>query len=258
MTGRPDVALRWFEKVRLTSQQPSECVSLEGDCWANLLQDERAEKAYQAAATFQPDQVDGWTGLCYLKVLNGDFDGARTICNAQLANYQGSLNGRRMAALIEFFAGNFDAAETRFRALEEEDPGGEARGGVYGAVDYRSALACIALQRGPLDLADTRLHECLAAENERLRNTPDNPATLYRKAALEAMLNDDKQSLSDLSSAIAAGWLDFRSTLLDPRFHNVVRSPEFQQVIAYTKQRALALAQEFAVPAQQHASTKEK
>ena len=46
------------------------------------------------------------------------------------------------------------------------------------------------------------------------------------------MLGKSADSLKDLRTAIDAGWIDYRSTRLDPRFDTVSAIPEFQTILS--------------------------
>jgi tetratricopeptide (TPR) repeat protein len=243
MIGRPDLALRWFEKVRLTHQQPAECDALVGDCWADLLEDGRAKGAYESATAFQPDHADGWMGLCRLKLLIGDYAAAREIYLREIPRYPQSQNARRMAALVEFFARNIPEAEKRYRELAQEDPLGGIKGGFYNAVDYRSALACLQLLRGHSEQARPTLLSCLADEEKRVRRFPADPSAHYRKAALKSMLGEDIEALSALRLAVDCGWIDYRATRIDPRFDRINQTPEFNAILLDASRKVETIAQ---------------
>lgn len=242
MTGRPDLALRWLEKVRLTHQRPSECAALEGDCWAELSRDDRAREAYESAAAFQPDQPDGWIGLCRLSLLAGDYDQARAIYLREAPKYPDAPDARRIGAFVEFFGPNVSEAEQRYRVLAVDEPEGGAKGGLPGSVDYRSALACLQLRNGQVAEGRLALQACLTAETERVANHPADPGGWYRKAAIEAMLARPTEALDDLRSAVAKGWLDYRVTRADPRFAAIAADPEFDAILGGIAARVRELA----------------
>lgn len=243
MIGRPDLALRWLQKARVTHPQPADCDALVGDCWADLLQDERARSAYESAASFQPDQADGWIGLCRLKLLVSDFEGARQIYLRELPKYPQSQNGRRMAALVEFLARNVPEAEKRYRELMQDDPFGGIKGGFYNTVDYRSALACLHLMSGNAKEARAIILDCLAAEEKRIARFPTDPLAHYRKAGFHAMLGESAEALTELRAAVNSGWIDFRATRIDPRFDHIAQTPEFASILGEAANKAQALAQ---------------
>ena len=241
MTGHPDKALRWFDKVRLTSRQPAECDALIGDCLADLNRDNRAREAYESAAAFMPDQADGWIGLCRLKLLAKDYLGARQIYLRELPKYPQSQNGRRLAALVEFFSRNIPEAEKRYQELAVDDPLGGVKGGFYGAVDYRSAFACLQILRGQGGTARRTILACLAAEEKRVADVPTDPLARYRKAAIEAMLGESEKALADLRLAFSAGWIDYRATEADPRFDSIAQTEEFRALIGEVSRRVQTL-----------------
>jgi tetratricopeptide (TPR) repeat protein/tRNA A-37 threonylcarbamoyl transferase component Bud32 len=248
MTGHPDRALPWFEKVRLTSRQPAECDGLVGDCWAELKQDQRARQAYESAATFLPDQADGWIGLCRLRMLAKDYDGARQICRRESPKYPQSQEARRMAALIEFFARNIPDAQKQYRELASDDAFGGTKGGFYGAVDYQSALACLKILSGHREEALSALQTCLAAEEKHLADVPNDPTSRYRKAAIESMLGQRDNALADLRLAFDAGWIDYRSTEADPRFDAIANTAEYRRLISETARKVEILSNKTVTP----------
>jgi hypothetical protein len=63
-------------------------------------------------------------------------------------------------------------------------------------------------------------------------SAPDDAETLYQLSAAEAMLGQTEASLNDLSAAINAGWIDYRSTKLDPRFDAVSASSKFRTILS--------------------------
>jgi len=232
MAGRPDKALKWYEKAKVSQQQPADYESYLGDCWTDLGLDDRAREAYQAAASIRPDHPHGWIGLCRLKILARDWQGAREIYRDQFEHYTGSPEPKEIAATAEFFARNNDAALQFFTELATTNPGGGGRDIALGTVDYRSALACLKLESndrlGALDL----LRECVAAQKSRLSFAPTDMPALYGLAAAEAMLGRTEASLNDLRSAVEAGWIDYRATALDPRFDALRELPEFKKIIS--------------------------
>jgi tetratricopeptide (TPR) repeat protein len=227
MRGRPDQAIRWYYLAKAKNQQPADFDALLGDCWADIARDDEAERCYKSAATFHPDQPEGWIGLARLQLLHSNFEAARQLDRAQILHYPESMAARQFAGLIEFFARNFDAAGTHYQALHRDDPLGGGRDGAYGALDYRSALARVKLAQGDRRGADDLLAQIIASAKDQLQSAPADAQILYRLAAAEAMRKDTHNALADLKRAIVAGWLDHRSPQLDPRFDNIAQTAEF-------------------------------
>ena len=232
MAGDPTKAIRWYEKAKASQHQPADYESLIGDCWTDLCFDERARDAYQSATDLRPDQPDGWIGLCRLKVLTRDWDGARKLYSSQIGHYTGSPASKEMAAFVEFFARNYDRAEQFYTELSRVNRLGGGRNSGSSAVDYRSALARLTLERKDRNGATSLLQECVAAQRSRLNFAPNDMMALYNVAAAEAMLNEPLSSSRDLKAAIDSGWIDYRSTQLDPRFDAVRESPEFKRLLS--------------------------
>jgi serine/threonine protein kinase/tetratricopeptide (TPR) repeat protein len=230
--GRPDKAIRWYGKARASQQESADFDALIGDCWADVGQDSEAQRHYESAATFRPDQPEGWLGLARLKLLKQDYEGARQICRAQILHYPDAPITIQFAALIEFFSRNFDEANRLYRDLERTDPLGGGRDGAYGAVDYRSAIARLRMQAGDGNGAHDILLKVVASAQQKLRLAPEDAETLYRLSAAEAMLGQTTEALTDLRGAIAVGWIDYRSARLDPRFDRISATAEFDNILS--------------------------
>ena len=230
--GRPDKAIKWYIRAKTSQQRTADFDSLLGDCWADLQDDEEARRMYESAAAFQPDQPDGWLGLARLKLFNGDTNSARQLCRAELLHYPDSPLAKQFAALLEFFTRNYGEARRLYQDLAKSDPLGGGRGGAYGAVDYRSAIARLEIDSEKNLEAQRLLLEVSDAEKRKLASAPEDAETLYRLAAEEAMLGQTEASLKDLRSAIKQGWIDYRSTQLDPRFDSISAKLEFRTIIS--------------------------
>ena len=230
--GRPDQAIKWYMRAKASQQRTADFDSLLGDCWADLQNDEQARRAYESAATFQPDQPDGWLGLARLRLLDGDSEGARQLCRAERLHYPDSPIAKQFAALLEFFTRNYGEAGHLYQELAKSDPLGGGRDGAYGAVDYRSALARLKIESGDKLEARRLLFEVFDAAKRKLASAPHDAEALYRLSAAEAMLGRTEASLKDLRAAIRDGWIDYRSTQLDPRFDTVSARLEFRTILS--------------------------
>lgn len=225
MLGRPDQALGWNELASHLTATPGEADISIGDCWAKLVDDQQAERAYARAIELRPDSFDGTVGMARLRLLEGNFEAAREICRTQPAA-RGEL--AEIAAQIEFFDRRFEAAMELYRNLNRVNPYGG--GSFYGAMTYCSAAGRAKQALGEMSEAKRVLEDCLARERANAENAPGNPEAVYRLAAVEASLGMTEASLSHLRNAVALGWVDYRSLNLDPRF-DFLRGPEFQTII---------------------------
>jgi serine/threonine protein kinase/tetratricopeptide (TPR) repeat protein len=225
MLGRPHQALGWNQVASQLSANPGDVDSLLGDCWAKLVDDEQAERAYTRAMDLRPNSPEGMVGMAHLRLLQANFEAAREIC---LAFSTARGDATEIAAQIEFFDRKFDAALELYRTLNRANPNGG--GSFYGAMTYCSAGGRAKQALGEISEAKRALEECLSRERTNAEREPDNPEALYRLAAVEASLQMTEASLSHLKKAAAVGWLDYRSLALDPRFDSL-KGPELQKII---------------------------
>jgi TolB-like protein len=227
MTGKPDVAIDWFAKMARSEARPANFFFLLADCWADLCEDKRAQIVYERVSQLRPDLPEGWIGLCHLRLLQKDFAGARDIYLQNRNRHNESVYTNEIAAQTEFFARNFPAAEEIYQALAKSDLGGG--GSFYGAMSYASALGRSKQMTGD-KAGEVMLQDCLAIEKSALRQIPDHPEILYRLAAIESSLGDIDSSASHLKKAFMAGWLDYRSLALDPRFDSLRGDTRYRQI----------------------------
>jgi serine/threonine protein kinase/tetratricopeptide (TPR) repeat protein len=239
--GRPDKAILWYRKAKDTGQQLADYDALIGDCWSLLEMDDLARESYESAVKLRSDLPDGWVGLSRLALITRDVVSAKKLCQEKLADYPDSPHLRRMLAQIEFFDRNYIEAERLYVELNRGDPMGGTKGEVYGAIDYRSALARLQLERGEITSARALLRECADAAKGQSKSEPENSSAFYRLAATEAMLGEIDSSLQHLASALKLGWIDLRSPRMDPRFDSIAADPRFEQLLSEMKTHLAAL-----------------
>jgi tetratricopeptide (TPR) repeat protein/tRNA A-37 threonylcarbamoyl transferase component Bud32 len=229
MLGRPDLALPWYYRIARTVGRPAEGDFMIGDCWSDLVADDRAAAVYRRVTELRPELPEGWIGVCRLALLQGDFATARKISSENSMRYRDFTFAGEIAAQVEFFSRNFPAAEKLYRELASKDPNGGST--FYGAVSYQSALGRLSLAAHNEKEGNQLLNEALAKEHERLRSTPQHPEVLYRLAAIESSLGKVEPALQHLHAATEAGWIDYRSMALDPRFDVISNQPEFREIV---------------------------
>ncbi|HEY1770566.1 MAG TPA: protein kinase [Chthoniobacterales bacterium] len=222
--GRPDIALRWYSIAERWQGRPGGGVSAIGDAWAELAQDDRATEMYSRMAALHPELPEGWMGLCRLNLLEQNFSTARKFYQDNQKTYSQFPYTTQIAAQVEFFSRNFVEAEKLYRTMEQTDPGGG--GSFYGAVDYESALGRIRLAAGDRTEALALLHRRLEVEKQPTQNSE----MLYRLAAVESCLNEIAPALQYLRAAGDAGWVDYRSLALDPRFDSIRQDARFSRI----------------------------
>ena len=227
--GHPDRALNWFtfgSHIRGTADGIDAQI---GDCWAKLADDKQALQAYNRAAELQPDCSQGGVGICHIRLLEGDSAGARELVRKGRWNREDLGDTKRMAAQIEFFARNFEAAQKLYGDLAQADPSGG--GSFYGAITYRSALGRAWQAFGDNTRGEALLEHCLVEEKAAVSREPENPEAVYRLAAVESSLGMTESALEHLHTAVSLGWIDYRSPAMDPRFDALRENLEFQLML---------------------------
>jgi len=225
--GHPDHALSWYGLARQLSGPPGDVDWGIGDCLVKLCDDQRAQQAYERTDELQPDRYQGLVGLCHLRLLQGDFAGARELCRR--LTHDGVNEGQQMAAQVELFARKFDVAERLYGELSKNDMDGG--GTFYGAVTFQSALGRLKQAIGDRSGGKALLESCLMKEMAAAEHEPTNPEAFYRLSAVEASLGMSDSSLQHLHKATNLGWLDYRSLAMDPRFDSLRQSADFQEMI---------------------------
>jgi len=233
--GRPDRALRWFQLARSRYRHGGEYDNDIGDSWAALGDYEKARTAYQRAIDLHPERSQPWIGMARLYLLNTEFAKARAFCRQNRSLHQEAIEGAQLAAQIEFFSRNFTEAQRLYRELKQTDQDGG--GAFYGNVSYGSALGRLGIVQAHSPNARIILEECLTKEMHQLEIASDNPDILYRISAIESSLGRNESALQHLEAAVAAGWIDYRSLSLDPRFDNVAEDVRFQRMLGRLKLR---------------------
>jgi len=225
--GRPDLAIGWFEKATHRLTQPFFADNI-GNAWTSLGEYDKAAEAYEAAIIFKPDLPVGLLGLSRLAVFRGDYETARDKCEQARAKYGQNPEPLKMAALIEFFDRNFSRAEKFYReALIANHAGGVD---FASSVRYLSAIGFIR-KHSNAEEANQLLEEVRALDEKELTVGPNNLRRLYSLAANYAAQTNREAAIANLNKAIAAGWIDYPSMLLDPRFDGIRDTPDFKEIL---------------------------
>ncbi|HEY5075303.1 MAG TPA: protein kinase [Pyrinomonadaceae bacterium] len=236
--GRPDKALVWALLAQKNEPHPGENEASIGDCWSELVQDDRAESAYNRYAELHPEQPEGWMGICRLRLLQGKKEEARKLYQENLSRHAEFAYTKQMAAEVEFFTRDFpEAAKLYEELLAREANGG---GSFYGAASYRSVLGRIRMENDWLKGYDL-LEQARQIEHAILKKVPEQPDALYRLAGSEASLGERSQALDHLKRAFNSGWIDYRSLRLDPRFDSLHSEPDFLKLLEMMTARVASL-----------------
>jgi len=228
LLGRLDRALVWYARASRRETKPVYADNI-GDVWTDLGEYSKAKEAYNTAAIFRPDLPASAIGLSRVELFRAEFDEARARCQEACAKYKGNLQTLMMAAQIEFFSRNFDRAEKLYSEVMKADHAGGVD--YHGSVRFLSAIGFIHTRMSVADGKDL-LHEALTLDAKELQAAPDNPARLYGSAANYAALDERESSVKALESAIKAGWADYRSMELDPRFDSIRQTQDFKDILA--------------------------
>ena len=76
------------------------------------------------------------------------------------------------------------------------------------------------------------LEEARWLDEKELLSTPDNLRHLYSLAANYAAQGNSEAAMVCLDKAIAAGWIDYRSMMLDPRFDSIRNNETFKDALS--------------------------
>ena len=240
-TGRPDMAIRWYQKASRRDLRPIYGDNL-GDAWMDLGEFAKAEAAYKVAAVFRPDLPAAAAGFTRLALLRGNYEEAHRQSERARAEFRGNPQPIMTAGLVEFFTRHFNAAEQLFR---EASAFGRNRGVDFpGCVRFTSALGFIRqLSREHISEGVALLEESLAADKKETASAPENPRSWYSLAADESALGNMGPALAALERSIEAGWIDYRSMNLDPRFDSIRATPRFQRATARLEQAVGKMAE---------------
>ncbi len=227
--GHPDRALEWLSLAAQVKGTRGDADAQVGDCWLKLGDDERALAVYTRSTELYPDRTEGAIGLCYARMIQGDFSSARDVYRRELAGREGLGESKAIAAELEFFARNFEQAEKLYGDLVKNDEHGG--GAFHGAVSYLSALGRAKIANGDTPGAKKLLQRSFDWESAAIKQQPENPEAFYRLAAVESSLGRIHQSIDHLGTAFRLGWVDHRALSRDPRFDMLRLDPAFQDIL---------------------------
>ena len=227
--GQPSRALAWLAMAQHWAVTRGEFDACIASCWAKLGEDERAEAAFRSSMELRPELADGWTGLCQLRIAQGDFAGARQIVESRRERGLSSDAGpiAELTAMIAFMSRDYAQADRLSAELVQTQAG--ATSGTYSVLSYTSAFARTRQALG--DASGARVFLEQARARELAWGVGENPEALYRLAGIASCLGQTESALEHLRAAIDQGWLDYRFTRLDPRFDHIAGDPRFQQLL---------------------------
>jgi tetratricopeptide (TPR) repeat protein len=185
-------------------------------------------------------------GLSMTALLRGDYESAREKCEEARNKYRDNPQPLVMAALIEFFSRHFEQAEQLYREASASNP----TGGIdqAGSVRFLSAIGFIRKYSGHDAEGNQLLEQARALDERELSLAPDNPSLAYSLAADSAALGNPEAAIATLEKAITAGWIDYHSLQLDPRFDSIHDTPPFKDILARLTKRVDEMRRQAARP----------
>ena len=236
--GHPHQAIAWLDRaVQLDRVHGAPSATL-GESLALCGYDEQAEAALTHAVAVDGERPDFRIVLCALKTWQKDFGEARRQCEQARRRFPNNRFGLDLAAWIELCDHNSAQASLYFAELRAENSYVQ-NWEFYGAVNPSSALAYLAKTSGSPAQAQALAAEALKIDDDLLRRYPKNPRILHDLAATYAVIGQTERALSLLEDSVTAGWAEYRSTEIDPRFASIASLPRFKQILGRTLPDAL-------------------
>jgi tetratricopeptide (TPR) repeat protein len=112
-----------------------------------------------------------------------------------------------------------------------------------GSVRFTSGLGFIQQISGKRAEGTALLQESRAIDQQETALAPENPRSWYSLAADESAIGNTEAALAALERSIEAGWIDYHSMHLDPRFDAIRATSRFQQAIAHLEQAVREMAE---------------
>ena len=232
--GHPDQAIPWFRRGIQIEPARGSCSTSLGEALILCDLDEQAETAFMHAAELNTERAGTQFAMVALRVWQKRYDEARALCaeaSRKFPDYRFKLD---FAAWIELCADRLSEAQGYYETLHAENTY-QKQWVFHGGINPASALAYIALRSGFVERAQSLKNEALLVDQELLAKQPRNNRVLHDIAAIYATTGDEQNALLYLKRALAAGWAEHRSTMIDPRFAAVARLPSFEALLEGTK-----------------------
>ena len=231
--GKPEKALPWLTRAaRLAPSRGAFATSL-GETLALCARDDDADHELQHAAELDQDRPDALIAISALRAWQKAFADARKLCDDARRRFPESRNAVALSAWISFCDGSLTDAKAKYEVLRDERSY-KITSECFGAVNPSSALAYLAKQENLPEQSRALAEEAIKIDQDLLGENPDNSRALHDLAATYAVMGDLAQAQSYLDKALLAGWVEHRSTGLDPRFSPLAESKRFQSAVAGT------------------------
>lgn len=235
--GHPDQAEPWLRRAARLDPVHGSYAGALGETLMLSSSDEEAEEALQRGLELDPDQADTLIAIAVLRLWQHRPEEARRFCAAATRRFPDYRRDLQVQAMIELFQGDAEQARRdyeRLRAANSYEQGWES----YGAINPSSALAYLAKERGEPEQSCALASEAMSRDQALLDRYPNNSRILHDAAATYLMMGDREKAMQGLQSAIASGWVEHRSTLLDPRFRSLANDARFSYLLSSTFPKA--------------------
>ena len=236
--GQPQHGLPWAIGATQVDPLNSAGWLAAANACVDLCDDEQAEKFYRRCLEINPGWMPAHCGLIHLHLLQSNFTQARQDYQMAESIEPGLLLPLTLKAQIELFSGDYAMAETTYRRLLAMDRNG--RISYFSSISHLSALGFLDYCRSNIAEGEKQLNEAVKLHP----NNAEGPQGIYDLAAIRAVQNRREDALSLLQQSIASGWMDYRATLLDPRFQNLRDEPQFQKMIEKLKAHVVVMQRE--------------
>ena len=229
--GQPELALPWLTRAtRLAPSRGAFATSL-GETLALCSRDDDADRALKHASELDQDRPDALIAISALRVWQKSFVEARTLCNDVRRRFPESRNAAAVAAWSALCEGSLEDAKVQYKVLRNEHSY-QTTWDCFGAVNPSSALAYIAKQENLLPLSRVLAQEAIDIDQNLLASNPKNLRVIHDLAATFAVVGDFGQAQSFLDKALLAGWIEYRSTAIDPRLFPLTKTKRFENAAA--------------------------
>ena len=243
MLGYPQKGLPWLLGSARESPQAA-YLGVAMDAYIDLCADEQAEKCGMQCEAMDPTRLTAYRQMLHFHLLQGNFARARQDLLDANALQKDDLPLRTLAAQLELYSGNLTAAEVTYCQLY--DGGRQIALSYYGSMSYPSILCWLAYRAGRKEEGDALLKAAQALHAD----GADGPQATYDLAAVRCLEGRQEEALALLRKSVAAGWLDFRSTLIDPRFEALRQDAGFVALIDALRLKVSRLREEALARAQ--------
>lgn len=234
--GHLDDAVPWFEKAMGLEPLNTTLRSNFADLYVALNEPIKATETYKRTLDLEPEKSAARIGLCRLHLFQGKVDTAKAEAEEILKAVPSDLEALSFAAQVSLFSGAFTEARRLYARLLMSNRTGDVL--YYGGIRYLTALAFLEKENGgSARTVDSLLTEATALNEDSIREGPEYAAPIYDMAAVNAIWGRSDKALDLLTRAVDAGWTDYPSLRIDPRFRSLKNDVRFLKIVSDLEQK---------------------